>query len=89
MFFEAVDGVRKDADARRAREKKNSARQRKGMTYSIPAGIRREEPVCHYPEGYSPGRKNWIFVDSDESARDTAIYLTLIGLAKSEHSHPV
>ena len=25
------------------------------------------------------GRKNWLFVDSDESARDTAIYLTLIG----------
>ena len=24
------------------------------------------------------GRKNWLFVDSDESARDTAIYLTLI-----------
>ena len=25
------------------------------------------------------GRKNWLFVDSDESARDTAIYFTLIG----------
>ena len=25
------------------------------------------------------GRKNWLFVDNDESARDTAIYLTLIG----------
>ena len=25
------------------------------------------------------GRKNWLFVDSNESARDTAIYLTLIG----------
>lgn len=25
------------------------------------------------------GRKNWLFVDSDESARDTAVYLTLIG----------
>ena len=25
------------------------------------------------------GRKNWLIADSDESARDTAIYLTLIG----------
>ena len=25
------------------------------------------------------GRKNWLFVDSDESARDTAIYMTLAG----------
>jgi len=25
------------------------------------------------------GRKNWLFVDSDESARDTAVYLSLIG----------
>ena len=25
------------------------------------------------------GRKNWLFVDSDESAQDTALYLTLIG----------
>lgn len=25
------------------------------------------------------GRKNWLFVDNDESARDTAVYLTLIG----------
>ena len=51
---DAVDGVRKDADARRAREKEKSARQRKGMTYRIPAGIPREEPVRHYPEGYTP-----------------------------------
>ena len=51
---DAVDGVRKDADARRAREKERSARQRKGMTYRIPAGIPRKEPVCHYPEGYTP-----------------------------------
>jgi transposase len=51
---EAVDGVRKDADARRAREKERSARQRNGMTYRIPAGIPREEPVRHYPDGYSP-----------------------------------
>ena len=51
---DAVDGVRKDADARRAREKEESARQRKGMTYRIPAGIPRKEPVRHYPEGYTP-----------------------------------
>jgi transposase len=51
---EAVDGVRKDADARRVREKERGARQRKGMTYRIPAGIPRKEPVCHYPEGYTP-----------------------------------
>ena len=25
------------------------------------------------------GRKNWLFVDSDESARDAAVYMTLIG----------
>ena len=25
------------------------------------------------------GRRNWLFVDSDESARDTAVYLTLVG----------
>ena len=25
------------------------------------------------------GRKNWLFVDSDDSARDTAVYLTLVG----------
>lgn len=25
------------------------------------------------------GRKNWLFVDGDESARDTAIYMTLAG----------
>lgn len=25
------------------------------------------------------GRRNWLFVDSDDSARDTAVYLTLIG----------
>ena len=25
------------------------------------------------------GRTNWLFVDSDESARDTAIYMTLAG----------
>ena len=51
---EAMDGVRKDADARRAREKERSARQRKGMTYRIPAGIPRKEPVRHYPKGYTP-----------------------------------
>ncbi len=45
----------KDADiARRAARKEKSARQRKGMTYRIPAGIPRREPVRHYPEGYSP-----------------------------------
>ena len=26
------------------------------------------------------GRRNWLFVDSDVSARDTAVYLTLISL---------
>ena len=51
---DAVDSVRKDADARRAREREMGARQRKGMTYRIPAGIPREEPVRHYPEGYTP-----------------------------------
>ena len=51
---DAVDGMRKDADARRAREREMGARQRKGMTYRIPAGIPREEPVRHYPEGYTP-----------------------------------
>ena len=25
------------------------------------------------------GRKNWLFVDSDESAKDAALYMTLIG----------
>ena len=25
------------------------------------------------------GRKNWLFVDSDESAKDAAVYMTLIG----------
>ena len=25
------------------------------------------------------GRKNWLFVDSDDSAKDTAVYLTLVG----------
>ena len=50
----AMDGVRKDAEARRAEKKERSARQRKGMTYRIPAGIPREEPVMHYPEGYTP-----------------------------------
>ena len=50
----AVDGVRKDAEARRAARKERSARRRKGMTYRIPAGIPREEPVRHYPEGYTP-----------------------------------
>lgn len=50
----AMDGVRKDAEARRAARKEKSARQRKGMTYRIPAGIPRREPVRHYPEGYSP-----------------------------------
>ena len=25
------------------------------------------------------GRRNWLFVDSDDSARDTAVYLTLVG----------
>ena len=51
---EAVEGVRRDADARRARERESSARQRKGMTYRIPSGIPRKEPVRHYPEGYTP-----------------------------------
>ena len=50
----AMDGVRKDAEERRAAKKDRSARQRKGMTYRIPAGIPREEPVRHYPEGYTP-----------------------------------
>ena len=45
---EAVDGVRKDADARRAREKERSASQLKGMTYRIPTGIPRKEPVRRY-----------------------------------------
>ena len=44
---DAVEGVRKDADAQ-------SARQRKGMTYRIPADVPREEPNKHYPEGYTP-----------------------------------
>ena len=51
---EAMDGVRKDAEARRSAGKEKSARQRKGMIYRIPAGIPREEPVKHYPEGYTP-----------------------------------
>ena len=51
---DAMDGVRKDADARRARERERSASQRKGMTYRIPDGIPRKEPVRHYPEGYTP-----------------------------------
>ena len=51
---DAMDGVRKDAEERRAARKEKSARQRKGMTYRIPAGIPREEPVKHYPEGYTP-----------------------------------
>ena len=50
----AMDGVRKDAEQRRAARKEKSARQRKGMTYRIPAGIPREEPVKHYPDGYTP-----------------------------------
>ena len=51
---DAMDGVRKDAESRRTAKKEKSTRQRKGMTYRIPAGIPREEPVMHYPEGYSP-----------------------------------
>ena len=50
----AVEGVRGDAEARRERKRQQAARQRKGMTYRIPAGVPREEPVRHYPEGYSP-----------------------------------
>ncbi len=57
--------------------------------------IERWEGLCRYCEqGYydidnnaversirplTLGRKNWLFVDSDESAKDTAIYLTLVG----------
>jgi transposase len=51
---DAMYGVRKDAEARRAAKKEKSARQRKGMTYRVPVGIPREEPVKHYPEGYTP-----------------------------------
>ena len=51
---DAMDGVRKDAESRRTAKKEKSTRQRKGMTYRIPAGIPREEPIKHYPEGYSP-----------------------------------
>ena len=50
---DAMDGVRKDAEERRTAKKEKSARQRKGMTYRIPAGIPRDEPVKHYPEGYT------------------------------------
>ena len=57
--------------------------------------IERWDGLCRYcDEGYydidnnaversirplTLGRKNWLFVDSDESAADTAIYMTLVG----------
>jgi len=34
------------------------------------------------------GRRNWLFVDSDDSARDTAVYLTLIGSCNLLHIAP-
>lgn len=51
---EAMDDVRKEAEVRRVAKKEKSRRQRKGMTYRIPANIERKEPVKYYPEGYTP-----------------------------------
>ena len=65
------------------------------LTTACQYSIDRWDGLCRYcEEGYydidnnaversirplTLGRKNWLFVDSDESAEDTAIYLTLIG----------
>ena len=65
------------------------------LTLACNYALERWEGLCRYcEEGYyeidnnaversirplTLGRKNWLFVDSDDSARDTAIYLTLIG----------
>lgn len=65
------------------------------LTQACNYALERWEGLCRYcEEGYyeidnnaversirplTLGRKNWLFVDSDDSARDTAIYLTLIG----------
>lgn len=51
---DAVDGVRKDAEARRRARRERSAGSRKGMVYRIPTDIPRKDPIKHYPEGYSP-----------------------------------
>ena len=65
------------------------------LTKACQYSIDRWDGLCRYcEEGYydidnnaversirplTLGRKNWLFVDSDDSAEDTAIYLTLIG----------
>ena len=65
------------------------------LTTACHYSIDRWDGLCRYcEEGYydidnnaversirplTLGRKNWLFVDSDDSAKDTAIYLTLIG----------
>ena len=65
------------------------------LTQACNYALERWDGLCRYcEEGYyeidnnaversirplTLGRKNWLFVDSDDSAKDTAIYLTLIG----------
>ena len=65
------------------------------LTTACNYAIERWEGLCRYCEkGYydidnnaversirplTLGRKNWLFVDSDESAEDTAIYMTFVG----------
>ena len=53
---DAMDGVRKDAEERRAARKEKSARQRKGMTYRIPAGIPAGSPSGTTPRAPAPRR---------------------------------
>ena len=65
------------------------------LTQACNYALERWDGLCRYcDEGYyeidnnaversirplTLGRKNWLFVDSDDSARDTAVYLTFIG----------
>ena len=65
------------------------------LTQACNYALERWDGLCRYcEEGYydidnniversirpiTLGRKNWLFVDSDESARDAAVYMTLIG----------